>query len=151
MFGSRASRWPTIDYYQPGGPSQIKVLSVGELQTLIGIARSNGWSAIGRPGWIEQHIGSIASVRLVIFGPEGDAAYRCIALVVLGDNTGYRFTIDVQRVSFDKFRDITQEELVLLAHRQLSSYPFLPLAPGEEESWENALWDNPDDSNDVNR
>jgi hypothetical protein len=131
----RSHKWPAIDLYRRGGRSDIKQISATELALLMRRADEREWSAVGRPRWVREHADRIDHVHLVIFDREGASAYRCIAIVLLDDGGGGRFTVDVAIDEFDRAADVTAQRLVELAHRHLASVPMLPLEPEQEEAW----------------
>lgn len=132
--------WPRIDLYQPGGRSTIKYLTREDLRQLMSEATNHGWSANGRPDWFAQHEENYRSANLVIFGPEGAGLWRCIVTVILADDSGGRFTLDVSASRLDSLRDLDRREVVLLAHRYLATFPPIDLDPGQAVTWDEGVW-----------
>jgi hypothetical protein len=136
----RHPRWPRIDLYQPKGRSTIKSLTRENLYRLIGDATDRGWSANGRPDWLREHEDRFRSATLVVFGPEGASLWRCIVTVVLADDSGGRFTLDVSTSALDNLPDLDEKAVVILAHRYLATFPPIDLDPDQAASWEESVW-----------
>ncbi|ONI74001.1 hypothetical protein BWI15_11490 [Kribbella sp. ALI-6-A] len=133
LFGRRRHpQWPRIDMYTPGSPSDIKRLTLDDLDRLMTKAESAEFSAVGRPAWLEQHRSRIRQQYLIVFGPEGDGAYRCYAAALLDDDSGHLYTLDVATQDFDELPGVTQQELVALAHRFLMTFSPVPLDPEQQ-------------------
>jgi len=62
------------------------------------------------------------------------SVYRCLVTVILDDESGGRFTLDVAFDDFNHLPDVTLKTLVELAHRYLLSYPYLDLDPDQAKS-----------------
>ncbi|MFB9833004.1 hypothetical protein [Actinoallomurus acaciae] len=137
MFGRRRRRrWPSVDLYVPGGRGDIKTLSVPRLESLMSAAPEHGWSAVGRPSWLDANRHDIRSLLIVIVGTAEPPVYRCLVTAVLGDGSGGAFTLDVSPADFAALPDITPAESTRLAHLYLASFPPLDLDPAQQESWE---------------
>jgi hypothetical protein len=135
MRAFRRQKWPNIDLYQKNGPSCIKTLNEHELDALMAKAGDRKWSAEGRPAWFHEHRGQLSSATLVIFGSEGPGVCRCIATVIFADGSGGRFTIDVSESDFDSLEDLSDRELVIMAHRYLATYAPVELDENQASSW----------------
>jgi len=131
----RGQKWPTIDLYTPRGRSDIKRLSVADLERLQATAAANPWSAVGRPTWVREHKDRIRQVMLRVFVVEHPSVYRCLVTVILDDESGGEFTLEVAFQDFNRLPDITRKMLVELAHRRLLSYPDIKLDSDQEETW----------------
>jgi hypothetical protein len=125
--GRRLPQWPRIDLYTTGSPGDIKHLASDELDRLMAEAVSAKFSAVGRPAWLEHHRARIRQQFLIVFGPEGVNAYRCIVAAVLDDDSGHLYTLDVATQDFDQLPGVTHQELVTLAHRFLMTFSIVPL------------------------
>ncbi|GAA0936436.1 hypothetical protein [Actinocorallia libanotica] len=132
----RRFKWPKIKVYGPRSRSDIKLLSVQELERLTVAASANPkWSAEGRPEWLQKHRTSIKSLMMTVFGTEGETAYRCMVMAVMDDRSKCNFTLDVSVGDFDRLPDVPLEEVISLAHRYLLGFPPLELDPAQKEAW----------------
>lgn len=127
--------WPKLELYTPGGRSDIKTLTLNDLERLQAIAAAKPWSAIGRPRWVREHRDRIREVMLRVFVPEHPSVYRCYVTAILDDGSGGEFTLDVAFEEFDRLPDISLKRLVELAHGRLLLYPDIKLDPDQEETW----------------
>jgi hypothetical protein len=129
----RAVTWPTVEGYAPGGTrGDIKSLSVSDLERLQAAAAVNPWSAVGRPAWVREHRDRIRQMMLNVVAVELPSVYRCLVTIILDDESGGRFTLDVAFDEFNGLPDVTLKTLVELAHRYLLSYPYLELDPDQQ-------------------
>jgi hypothetical protein len=132
--GGRGRKWPTIDLYMKAGRGDIKALSPSDLEHLMVVAREKGWSAVGRPAWLDAHKDPIRSLWMVVFGLEEPALLRCMVIAVLDDGSGGSFTLDVSLADFNRLPDATPEELAMLGHLYLAHFPPLELDPDQRGS-----------------
>lgn len=140
MWLSRKRSWPKIDLYRRDGGGDIKAASESDLDRLMGKAFESGWSANGRPDWFGQHRAKFSSGMLVIFGPEGEGVWRCIATIVLSDKSGGRFTLDVSHSDFEALGDLDDLSVVVLAHRYLATFPPVDLGSDQAADWNDSVW-----------
>lgn len=133
--GRRRYKWPTTNVYSPRGRGDIKELSAADLRRLTNTAEESGWSAVGRPVWLQEHLEEIHSIWLVVFGAEGPSTYRCIVAVSLNDGSRSSFTLDVSAATFNALTDVSRETLTTLAHRYLEEFPPLDLDADQDEAW----------------
>ena len=103
-------------------------------------ASQSGWSANGRPDWFGQHRNEFRAGMLVIFGPEGDGVWRCIATVIFSDKSGGRFTLDVSHSDFEALNDLDDQSVVVLAHRYLATFSPVDLDPDQAANWNQSVW-----------
>lgn len=93
-------------------PAVVKKVSVEGLLSLMADARRQGFSATGRPTWVEHNVVNITAVILMPLGATsaqaGDVqAWRCYAGVVVKGKGPSVFTVDVFTESFDKLTEIS--------------------------------------------
>jgi hypothetical protein len=136
----RKRKWPPIDLYEKGGPGTIKLVSEAELDRLMRKAAANDRSAEGRPKWFDEHRGQFKAAALIVFGPEGSSAYRCIATVMLRDGSGGRFTLDVELRDYDALKDLDDQGMVIMAHRYLATFPAVGLDDAQAKTWDQSVW-----------
>lgn len=103
-------------------------------------AAVNKWSAEGRPDWFRQHRSQFKAATLIVFGPEGSSAYRCIATVMLRDGSGGRFTLDVAVRDYDALKDLDDQGTVVMAHRYLATFPAVDLDDAQAKTWDRSVW-----------
>jgi hypothetical protein len=124
----RKRKWPSVNLHWKGGSGAIKTVSASQLEHLMDKAKANSWSAYGRPAWFADHRGEFAEALVVIFGPEGrDTVYRCVTTVVLRDDTGGFFSLDMSSKDFNALDDLDYRGTVLMAHRYLLTFPHVPV------------------------
>lgn len=127
MIGRRRRPWPRISHNGPQVPGEVKKISESDLSRLTLAAVTAGWSARGRPSWLEVHIGGIESIYLTARVVESPEALRCLVTASLRDGAMLAFTLDVSRKTFDRLPTITPGETVELLHSLLATPPFLPV------------------------
>jgi hypothetical protein len=118
----------------------IKRASVQDILRLGTEAAEHHWSARARPVWLRDHAEIISALFVTILSEES-GYIRCSVIVVLSDGSGGHFSLDVDPSRFEALEDVSQEELVALAHRYFRRFPSVPLDPDQQ-----AGWDRPDRS-----
>jgi hypothetical protein len=132
----RPYSWPKVEVYGSRSRSDIKLLSVSDLERLTALASANPrWSAEGRPEWLREQRDNIATLMATVYGTEGRSVYRCLIMAVLKDKSKCNFTLDVSVEDFNHLPDVPLKEVISLAHKYLLSVPPLDLDSTQKESW----------------
>jgi hypothetical protein len=93
-------------------PALVKEVSVEHLLLLMADASRQGFSATGRPAWVERNTENIAGAVLMPLGAASAQAgdvqgWRCYAGVVVKGKGPAVFTVDVSTESFSQLEDIS--------------------------------------------
>lgn len=95
-----------------------------------------GWSAAGRPIWLEASVRDIECAYLTAQVVEGPGVLRCLVTVCRRDGDMVAFTLDVSGKTFDGLPTITATETVALLHRFMATAPFLPVESMPDPDYE---------------
>lgn len=101
--------------------SEIRAVTIDEIQALSLRARQANWSAQGRPAWLAQHSDDVRAATLRVFGRESEGVLRCIVALLMESGELRWFTIDVAQVELRALpvlnrRQLTELTLKLLEH-----------------------------------
>ena len=125
MIGKHRWHWPEISHNGPPVPGEVKRVSGSDLSRLCRAAVAAGWSATGRPSWLDAHASELEFAYLTARVVESPEALRCLATVRPAVGDAVAFTVDVSMKTFARLPTITPNETVELLHRLLASAPFL--------------------------
>jgi hypothetical protein len=116
-------------------PGEVKRVSVAELASLTASAASEGWSASGRPSWLEANAEQLRWAFLTVFAIESPGVFRCFVTPEQFDGSLAVFTLDVAIKHFNRLPALSDLEAVELLHRLLTSQPVIPLDAQQRDSW----------------
>jgi hypothetical protein len=126
MRWNRRRAWPqTGDNGRPV-PGEVKTVSIRGLSRLTEDAIAAGWSARGRPGWLESRTRRIKRCYLTARIVESPGVLRRLVTIFLQDDM-VAFTLDVSDSTFYRLPTITADEVVDLLHGYMATAPFVPL------------------------
>lgn len=124
-WGRQLFGWPEVEYLVGPVRGDIKKVSPRDAIRLCRLA--NSFSARGRPRWLQHHLDEVQQVLLIVFGPDRPGVLRCLAIAFTADDDAHAFTIDVSTHDFNSLANLSDSELVRLAHVLLYRFPTLPL------------------------
>lgn len=109
-------------------PSNIAQVSVDSLADICRDAANQGRSAVGRPDWLAAKREQVTEAYIHVFGLEASSTFRCIATVILADESRWYFTVDMQRRRFRSLESLSKRQLRAMALRHLGDARHVPLS-----------------------
>lgn len=133
MASRRLPAWPLRENFGQSVPSEIKVVSAGELRELVEDARSRGRPSLAANAVESGELGNQAAIRVLFRELTPPAGLRCSVCALEPGRLGDQFLLDISEVQFAQLRNADFEELVRLLHEALDSLP-----TGRDRGWPRA-------------
>lgn len=119
--------WPYQSRTGAHLPGDVARISLEFLRELGREASVMSLSATGRPGWLATVAESVDAIYLHVFSDDSPSTYRCIATVLLSDESSWYFSVDVNKRTFRSVASASRQEIGALPLRVLESARHVPV------------------------